>query len=88
MEILLILAPFLIELFKNCNENNNEARATRIKRGGPLVRARLARSLRRSGLRGRKLRRALATTLEDIESASVKEISVLLQEMEEIAAKK
>jgi hypothetical protein len=86
MEILVILAPFLMELFKNCQEQDNMGRAQRIKRGGPLVRGRVRRSLKASGLRKKELKSALNTAMEDIGSASVLEIKEGLDEMEEVAS--
>ncbi len=77
LNLVVTLAPLL---FENCQETDNKGRAKRIKRGGPLVRMRLRRGLRRDGLRGKALRQAIRDTEADIASASEDEIRELLDE--------
>ncbi len=81
MEFLVILAPFLMTLFKDCQEKDNMARAQRIKRGGPFVRMRLKQGFRSSGSSRRKAKQQTKETMRDIKSASILEVKKSLDKM-------
>ena len=83
MEWLTILMPLISTLFENCQDDSNASRAAAIKKHPNIARARLRRSLRKKGNRGKKLRKMLNAAVEEIMAADESDIEEFLDELED-----
>lgn len=75
-----LLIPLLSELFENCPQDS-ASQAKNIKRNGPVVQLRIRRALRKDGLRGKRLRRAAKNAAQDIDEASIEDITEFIEEL-------
>jgi uncharacterized protein YdiU (UPF0061 family) len=83
MEWISILLPLLSTLFENCQDDSNASRAAAIKKHPNIARARLRRSLRKKGHRGKKLHKMLNSAVEEIMAANERDIEEFLNELED-----
>ena len=78
-----LLGPLFERLIENCQNASNADRAAAMKAHPNVARARLRRTLRRDGMKGKKLKRAVRDGMADFEAADVTDIEELLDELSE-----
>jgi|6_EtaG_2_1085325.scaffolds.fasta_scaffold06343_2 ribosomal 50S subunit-associated protein YjgA (DUF615 family) len=77
-----LLVPLLTTLFEKCQENNNAERAAVMKSHPNIARARLRKTLRKDGHKGKKLRKKLDLAMKEMAAADVEDIQEFLDELQ------